>query len=161
MTASPEKARYRSSDRAVPDWASLAADAGHAPSWKAAASDYHKVRNSRPSIVEMEPEKLRQLRKLMDDDGLSLGRVWDDINRAARARYIAAPLPTVEALMSSLRERGVKAPAEPVTQRRLSELRDAQMIDVGERLRRLKPKIARPWSADEVATLIQLRERLK
>ena len=163
MSASPEKARYQQflgSTAPALDWKALAAGAWDPPSWKEAAADYHEARNGRPSIVEIEPEKLRQLRKLMDD-GISLERVWDDINRAARARYNAAPQPTEEALMYSLRERGVKALAESATQRRLSKLSDAQMIEVGERLRRLKPKIARAWSADEVATLIQFRERLK
>jgi hypothetical protein len=164
MSASPEKARYKQLSETTapaPDWKALAVvGAWDAPSWKEAAADYHKVRKGRPSIVEIEPERLRHLRKLMDDS-VSCERAWDEINRAARARYNAAPPPTVEALIYFLRERGVKALAEPPTQRRLSELTDAQMIEVGERLRRLKPRIASAWSADEVATLIQFRERLK
>jgi hypothetical protein len=50
----------------------------------------------------------------------------------------------------------VKALAEPTVQRRLTELSDQQVIDVGNRLQRLKP-IA--WTTAEVALLFQ--ERLK
>ena len=64
---------------------------------------------------------------------------------------------TVEALMHSLRERGVQALAEPSTRQRLAQLSDEQVIEVGSRLR----KIAMSWSADEVSTLVKLREDLK
>jgi hypothetical protein len=64
---------------------------------------------------------------------------------------------TVEALMWSLRERGTKALEEPGTKRRLSELNNQQVIEVGNRLQRLKPEIARAWSTTEVETLFQAR----
>jgi hypothetical protein len=64
---------------------------------------------------------------------------------------------TVEALMYSLRERGTKALAEPDTRRRLSQCSDAQVIEVGNRLQRLKPEIARAWTADEVKQLMRTR----
>jgi len=65
---------------------------------------------------------------------------------------------TVEALMYSLRERGTKALAEPDTRRRLSQCSDAQVIEVGNRLRRLKPNIGLgPWSPDEVRQLFRAR----
>jgi hypothetical protein len=70
---------------------------------------------------------------------------------------MSAPQPTVEALMYSLRERGTKALQEPATKRRLSELSDGQFIEVGNRLQRLKPHIARAWSAQEVEALFQAR----
>ena len=71
----------------------------------------------------------------------------------------AAAAMTVEALMYSLRERGIKALAEPDTRRRLSQLSDAQAIEVGNRLQRLKPHIGRgPWSADEVRQLVRARQ---
>ena len=65
--------------------------------------------------------------------------------------------PTVEALMFSLRERGTKALAEMDTKRRLSELSDQQVIEVGNRLQKLKPEIARAWTKAEVETLFQAR----
>jgi hypothetical protein len=64
---------------------------------------------------------------------------------------------TVEALMFSLRERGTKALEEPSTKRRLSELDDQQVIEVGDRLQKLKPEIARAWSSDEVKLFLQAR----
>lgn len=68
-----------------------------------------------------------------------------------------APEPTVEALMYSLRERGTKALEESATKRRLSELSDDQVIEVGNRLQKLKPEIARAWNAAEVEILFQAR----
>ena len=63
---------------------------------------------------------------------------------------MSAAAMTVEALMYSLRERGTKALAERDTRRRISELSDEQALEVAGRLQRLKPEIARAWSADEV-----------
>lgn len=63
----------------------------------------------------------------------------------------------VDALMYSLRSRGIKALQEPPTKRRLSQLSDAQVIEVGDRLQKLKPAIARAWTAEEVKALLQAR----
>ena len=71
---------------------------------------------------------------------------------------MSAPACTVEALIWSLRERGTQALREPETRRRLSQCSDAQVVEVGTRLRRLKPHIGRcPWSEDEVRQLLRLR----
>jgi hypothetical protein len=64
---------------------------------------------------------------------------------------------TVEALMLGLRQRGLKALTEPPVKRRLSELSDEQLIEVGNRLQRLKPEIARPWLPKEIKSLFQVR----
>jgi hypothetical protein len=72
----------------------------------------------------------------------------------------AAPYATVEALMFSLRERGVKALTEPATRRRLFELSDRQLAEVGDRLRGLKPHIAHAWTTDEVKVLIRTKDIL-
>jgi hypothetical protein len=64
---------------------------------------------------------------------------------------------TVEALMWSLRTRSTKALEEPDTKRRLSELSDQQVVEVGNRLQRLRPEIARAWNATEVEILFQAR----
>jgi hypothetical protein len=162
MSASPEKARYKrlsETTAPAPDWKALAVvGAWDAPSWKEAAADYHKVRKGRPSIVEIEPERLRHLRKLMDDS-VSCERAWDEINRAARARYNAAPQPTVEALMYGLRD-GVDAlPTKPERLRRLSELNETQLHEVCTRLQNFKPTIGRPWTPDEVAALVAIWTR--
>jgi hypothetical protein len=63
--------------------------------------------------------------------------------------------------MFSLRERGVQTLSEPDTQRRLSELNDAQLREVAVRLQKLKAKIARAWTPKDVAVLIAARGRLK
>jgi hypothetical protein len=63
--------------------------------------------------------------------------------RNMRTKYGAAPT-TVEALMYSLRERGMAALAERQTQQRLSEMSTAQIKEVIARLVRLRlqyPKI--------------------
>jgi hypothetical protein len=64
---------------------------------------------------------------------------------------------TVEALMWSLRTRSTKALEEAATKRRLSDLSDQQAIEVGNRLQRLKPEIARKWTKEEVEILLQAR----
>jgi hypothetical protein len=112
-----------------PDWAAATAGAWEAPSWKQAAVDYHKVRDGRHSIIE--------------------------INRVARAREGAATS-TVEALMFELRD-GIDAlPANPERPRRLWELSETQLHEVCARLQNFKPTIARPWTADEVAALVKI-----
>ena len=71
-------------------------------------------------------------------------------------RHAAAS--TVEALMYSLRERGVAALREPDTRRRLSELSKEQLVAVGDRL--LVLKIKRAWTDDEIKTLLRTRAEI-
>jgi hypothetical protein len=73
--------------------------------------------------------------------------------------FHGVPQPTVEALMYSLRERGTKALEETNTKRRLLDLSEQQVIDVGNRLQQLKPEIARKWTKEEVKTLFQVRTK--
>jgi hypothetical protein len=103
---------------------------------------------------QVEPEPLAEMRGLLSDN-VSLDRAWYELNR----RDCAAPA-TVEALMFSLRSRGVGALGESDTRRRLSELNAAQLREIALRLRKLKPKIARAWSPKEVEVLIAARRRL-
>lgn len=65
---------------------------------------------------------------------------------------------TIEAAMFSLRERGTAALGEPDTQRRISQLNETQLHEVGARLQRFAPKIARPWIAEEIGRLIETWE---
>jgi hypothetical protein len=84
-------------------------------------------------------------------------------DRRSRFRVIQgrAPQATVEALMYSLRERGTAALAEPDTKRRLSELVDAQVVEVGKRLSALSRQIGLgPWSLDEIEQLFRTRAQL-
>jgi hypothetical protein len=80
--------------------------------------------------------------------------------RSSREESSGAPQSTVEALMYSLRGRGTKALEEADTKQRLSELNDKQLAEVGDRLRRLKPDIARAWTVEEVKVLIRTRDIL-
>jgi hypothetical protein len=82
---------------------------------------------------------------------------WSELNQWRRD---GAPQTTVEALMFSLRSRGVGTLGESDTRRRLSELNAAQLREVALRLRKLKPKIVRAWSPKEVEVLIAARRRL-
>ena len=116
----------------------------NAPSWRAAAVDYHR---DRPSAVEIEPERLARLRRLMDDS-VSLERTWN----ALRSNQ-PAPKTTVDALMLALRF-GVGALAKPDLQRRLSALDRDQLKDVCCRVQAFNATIAEPWSADQAAELI-------
>jgi hypothetical protein len=59
----------------------------------------------------------------------------------------------VDALMYSLR-RGANELAQPDTQRRLSALDADQLEDICLRVQTFQPKIAEPWSADDVDLLI-------
>jgi hypothetical protein len=86
------------------------------------------------------------------EPGVSLERAWHELN-SAHFRGRAAQS-TVEALMFSLRSRGIKALDEPDTQLRISELSEQQLHEVGGRLQRLKPEIARAWSAEDVEQLV-------
>jgi transposase len=87
------------------------------------------------------------------DPATSLARAWGKIS----PKNGGATQATVEAFMFSLRSRGTKALEEPATKRRLSDLSEQQVIEVGNRLQRLKPEIARAWSAAEVKILVQAR----
>jgi len=96
-------------------------DTWAATGWREAAVDYHNKRGRHVSEVSLAPEKAARLRRLIDG-GVSLDRAWRELDgRRARAE---APDATVEALMFSLRSRGVQALEEPNTMRRLGELND-------------------------------------
>jgi hypothetical protein len=88
-------------------------------------------------------------------ESLSIESLAAHFDRARRAH--GAPQRTVEALMFSLRERGTEALEGSTNKRRLSELSDDQVIEVGDRLQRLRPEIAHAWTAAEMETLFQAR----
>jgi hypothetical protein len=86
---------------------------------------------------------------------MPIERLIAHFDRARRA--YGAPQRTLEALMYSLRLRGTKALEESATKRWISELSDDQVIEGGDRLQRVRPEIARAWTAAEVETLLQAR----
>jgi hypothetical protein len=126
-----------------------------APSWREAAEQYHRDRAGRSLIVG--PEPLKPLRTLLES-GPPFSQVYYAVNSH---RADGAPHPTIEALMLGLRERGTKALTEPDVQRRLSELNEAQLREVGARLQRLRPDIAKAWNPDEVVILVSMWTDLK
>jgi hypothetical protein len=135
-------------------WKQAAHEAWHAPSWCEAAVKY---REERPD-TGIAPDRLRRLRALMNS-GTSLEHASFETHRHHFSGRTAAS--TVEALLLGLRERGVAALKEAKVLRRLSELSDEQLTEVGGRLQRLKPNIAPAWSADEIETLFTAREALR
>jgi hypothetical protein len=89
--------------------------------------------------------------------------VWDTVSPTsdpitAEAPANRAAASTIEALMLALRERGIAAMQEPKVCARLAQLSEAQLAEVGDRLQRLKPKIARAWTPDEVGALVSAWE---
>jgi hypothetical protein len=132
-------------------------DAWLSEGWKRAAEEYHHQRGSRPNEVAYTSKELERLLRLLD---LPLEHAWIETNHPWRADGRAAEA-AVEALMYGLRARGTAALEEPAVRRRLSELSKQQLAEVGDRLMRLKPKIARAWSPDEVKALAQTYRTLK
>jgi hypothetical protein len=92
----------------------LALEAWDAPSWREAAADYHKDRAGRRLAVEIEPQRLVRLRRLMAP-GISLERAWHELQRNR-----PPPKAIIDAVVQAVRERGLKALHEPSTARRLT-----------------------------------------
>jgi hypothetical protein len=149
MSATSQKARYVQSPEA-PDWATVAAGAWEAPSWKAAAREYQEAREHAGGKPPQPPDP--QLLALLDPK-VSLEQAQRSLLKRHRDGAAAS---TAEALMFGLRD-GIDAlPAKPQRLRRLSELSADQLKEVCARLQNFKPTIARPWTADEVAALVKI-----
>jgi hypothetical protein len=103
-----------------------------------------------------DPNAERHRRLLADD--ISLQRAHAEI--VAHHFKGRAADSTVEALAFQLRA-GVGVLKERDVRRRLSELSDAQLLEIVARVRRHKPEIAPTWADDDVNTLMQLRENLR
>ena len=93
--------------------------------WKQTALEYHHGRGERTLTVETPPEDLKRLRRLLELN-VSLERAYREIS-TLKGRAAAS---TVEALMFGLRD-GTKALTSPAVRRRLSELSEAQVREVG------------------------------
>jgi hypothetical protein len=65
-------------------------------SWKEAARDYHAQRGGSRTVIEIEPERLRGLRRLLDDN-VSLERAYAELNSSTDAA--AATLQAAENLV--------------------------------------------------------------
>ncbi|HMF26580.1 MAG TPA: hypothetical protein VKG24_31290 [Pseudolabrys sp.] len=103
------------------------------PGWKEAAAEYHRDRAGRPLIVEIEPERLKRLRRLMSDS-VSLDAAWAELNDF---RNRPTPKATVEAVVHAVRERGLAALKEPTTVERLKRCDAAARADTNQRIEKL------------------------
>jgi hypothetical protein len=100
-------------------------------------------------------QRIERLRRLIEPD-VTLERAWSETNHSWRVEGRAADS-TVEALMFSLRSRGTAALEEPAIRQRLAQLSEQHLLEVGDRFQRLRPEIARAWTADEVKQLLRSR----
>jgi hypothetical protein len=103
-------------------------------------------------------DHLKFLREQLMQSSASLERAHDEIKRHRLDGRAAAS--TVEALMFSLRERGVAALKERDTRRRLGELDDRQLIEVGRRCQALKLGLG-SWSEAAIEQLMRLHAELR
>jgi hypothetical protein len=129
--------RHNSNSEDLRDWPQIACDAWGAPFWRGSAAQYHTARDRRRSVVELEPERLRRLRALLDDS-VSLERAYIEGGRSR-----SAPQTVVDALMLSLD-----------ALRQLSELDEDQLGEVCDRAQNFKSNIAPAWTPEEVKALV-------
>jgi hypothetical protein len=107
-------------------WRKVAQDAWNGPGCAEAARKYHEDRAGRPAVVEIEPERLAQLRELRDGN-VSLDRLWHELNDA---RSRPTPQVTIEAILSCVRERGIAALKELANLERLSRCDEAALAQI-------------------------------
>jgi hypothetical protein len=106
-------------------------------SWKKAAHWYHENRQGRTLIVELDPEKLKWLRRLLSND-VSLDTASRELNALVDNR--PTPQATVEAIWYAVRERGLDALNEPVTRERLARCDAAALAQIDQRITRVKAR---------------------
>jgi hypothetical protein len=105
-----------------------------APSWKKAAIAYRKGRAGRTLIVEIWPERLKLLRRLMDP-AFELSHTWAALNDVNGR---PTPRTTIEAVLHAVRERGPGALKEPATAERLERCDAAAKAEIERRIARLQ-----------------------
>ena len=104
----------------------------------------------RKAAAQRQDRRLKDLRRLLLDN-VSLERAWTELKRGDGQ----APQATVEALMFGLR-RGVEELTKPDALQRLSQLSQAQLLEVCERLQNFKPNIASVWPPEEVEAIVSI-----
>ena len=110
-------------------WKEIAADG---PSWKQAALEYHHARGDRTLIVEIEPDHLKQLRRLMEP-AVTLEQAYREITKNR-----PTPQVTVEAVILTVRERGLAALKEPANVERLERCDAAAKAEIERRIAKLR-----------------------
>jgi hypothetical protein len=122
-----------SSSWCMTDWRKVAEEAWSAPSWTTAAVEYRESQGERPLIVEIKPERLQWLRRLMEP-GISLQQAYLEINDPCNR---PTPAVVVEAVMLAVRERGLAALREPATIERLERCDAAARTEINQRIEML------------------------
>jgi hypothetical protein len=115
------------------EWKKIAADAWDNPGWKQAAHEYHQARGGRVLIVEIPPENLARLRRLMSNDVL-LDAAWAELNDP---RNRPTPKATIEAVMHAVKKRGLTALKESAMKERLARCDAAARAEMNERMEKL------------------------
>jgi hypothetical protein len=115
------------------DWRKAAEEAWSSPSWKRAAVEYRDARGDRPLIVELDPERLKRLRRLMQPR-ISLEQAYREINDPQNR---PTPRVVIETILLTVRERGLAALKEPANLERLSRCDAAAKAEINERIEKL------------------------
>jgi hypothetical protein len=102
------------------------------PSWKRAARAYHAERRGRTPVVEIEPKKVKLLRRLLHPS-VSLEQAWNELNEP---RNRPTPQVVVEAIWHAVRERGLGALEEAPTKGRLAACDNAACAEIERRILR-------------------------
>lgn len=103
-------------------------------------ADRRKARGDFPHYIEperlshIEPKRLKQLRRLMSNS-VSLDTAWAELNDC---RNRPTPKVTIEAVMHSVRERGLAALKEPANVERLSRCDAAAKAEIEQRIAKLR-----------------------
>lgn len=103
-------------------------------SWKRAAHDYHAARKATGWTlqVEIEPERLHRLRRLLRSR-LSCERVYAELMRNR-----PTPKVVIEAVLHSVRERGLPALKEPANVERLARCDAAARAQINKQIQKLR-----------------------
>jgi hypothetical protein len=118
------------SERAGSNWRHLL-DA--APTWRESAEQYHRDRAGHRLVVEIGPEHLKRLRRLMRP-GVTLEQAYREVNDP---RNRPTPNVVVEAIMLAVRTRGLAALKEPATVERLERCDVSARAEINQRIEKL------------------------
>ena len=130
--APPPTADLPKANLASKSWKEIAAEAWDGPSWKRAALEYHHARGDRTLTVETPPESLKRLRRLMD---FTFEQAYREINDPKNR---PTPQVTVEAVIQTVRERGLAVLKEPANVERLERCDAAAMAEIERRIAKLR-----------------------
>jgi hypothetical protein len=114
---------------------SITADRGHSrptPNCVMCFVEQTSANHTIPKARRSTPQAERGAVLPEDSHEMSLSALWDHLNRTHRT-----PQTTIEAVVHSVRERGVAALKEPANIERLLECDDDSRIEINERIARL------------------------